>query len=71
MTLQEFLKEKNITMYRLSKDSGVPHTTVHDLFTGKTAIGACSARTLFRLSFVLHCSMEDLMRFDFTCDKSH
>lgn len=64
MTLQEFLKNKNMTMYRLSKDSGISYTTIHDLFTGKTAIGACSSRTLSCLSAALHCSMEDLMKFD-------
>ena len=55
-----------MTMYRLSKESGIPYTSIHDLFTGKTAIGACSSRTLSCLSFALHYSMEDLMKFDFT-----
>lgn len=36
MTLKELLKIKNITAYSLSKESGVPFSTISDLINGKT-----------------------------------
>lgn len=64
MNLQTMLKEKGMTMYHLSKASGVPKTTVIDICSGKSEIGACNARTVQRLSKALGCTMEDLMRID-------
>ena len=64
MTLQTILNEKGITMYQLSKMSGVPKTTVIDICSGKSKIGACNARTVQRLSKALGCTMEDLMMID-------
>ena len=49
MNLQTMLSEKGLTMYKLSKASGVPKTTVIDICSGKSEIGACNARTVQRL----------------------
>lgn len=59
--LAELLKEKNITMYRLSRMSGVPYTTVSDICSGKTRIEKSSAETVYRLSQALAVPMEDLL----------
>ena len=64
MNLQTLLSEKGMTMYRLSKLSGVPKTTVVDICSGKSQIGCCNAQTVLRLSKVLGCSMEKLMQLD-------
>lgn len=64
MNLQTLLAEKQMTMYRLSKLSGVPKTTVIDICSGKSAIGGCNAETVLRLSRALGCSMEELMQID-------
>lgn len=64
MNLQTILQEKGMTMYHLSKVSGVPKTTVLDICSGKSEIGACNARTVHRLSKALGCSMEELMQID-------
>jgi len=62
MTIQTMLSEKNMTMYHLAKISGVPKTTVLDICSGKSDIGACNARTVQRLSQALGCTMEELMQ---------
>ena len=59
--LAKLLKEKNITMYRLSRMSGVPYTTVSDICSGKTRIEKSSAETVYRLSQALAVPMEDLL----------
>ncbi len=64
MDLQTILNEKGMTMYHLSKASGVPKTTVIDICSGKSDIGACNAKTVLLLSRALGCTMEDLMKID-------
>lgn len=60
MSLSEYLATQNISQYRISKDSGVPYTTVHDLYCGKTRMDKASAETLYKLSRALGVSMETL-----------
>ena len=61
MDFQDLLREKNLTMYRLAKISGVPKTTVIDLCTGKSAVEGCTAKTVQNLARALDCTMEELM----------
>ncbi len=61
MNLQTILTQKNMTMYRLSKISGVPKTTVIDICSGKSSIEGCNAKTVYQLSKALGCPMETLM----------
>lgn len=61
MSLNEMLEQKNITKYRLWKESGVPQATISDICTGKTHIEKCSAETIYRIAKVLDVSMESLI----------
>ena len=64
MTLQKLLEEKGISMYHLSKISGVPKTTIIDICSGKSEISRCSARTIWQISKALNCTMEEIMLLD-------
>ena len=59
--VQELMKQNNLSMYRLSKNSGIPYTTVSDICTGKAQLEKCSAETVFRLSRELGVTMETLL----------
>lgn len=61
MAFSDVLQQKNISAYRLWKESGVPQATISDICTGKTSIEKCSAETIYKLSKVLGMSMEDLV----------
>lgn len=61
MSLNEALAQKNITKYRLWKESGVPQATISDICTGKTKIEKCSVETIYRIAKVLDVSMESLI----------
>ena len=61
MSLNEILEQKNITKYRLWKESGVPQATISDICTGKTSIEKCSAETIYRIAKALDVSMESLI----------
>ncbi len=61
MTVNDLMEEKNMTKYRLSKNSGIPYTTVNDICSGRAQLGKCSAETIYRLSKELGVSMEALL----------
>ena len=62
MNINSVLKDNNMTMYRLSKLSGVPHATLNNICSGQAKIEKCSAETLYRIAKVLNVSVEDLIK---------
>ena len=69
MNLQTLLDNKHITKYHLSKISGVPKTTVIDIFSGKSDISHCSAKTIQQLAKALDCPMECIMDLETPASK--
>ena len=61
MTIQDTLKQKKMSIYKLAKTSGVPYTTVNDICNGKAQLEKCSAETIYRLAHALNVSMEELL----------
>lgn len=62
MNLNKIIAQRGMTQYKLAKASGVPHTTINDICSGKTKIKKCSAETLYKLSKPLGVSMEELLK---------
>ncbi len=69
MTIGELLKEKGLSRYRLSKESGVPWATLSDICSGKTRFERCNAATLAKLSKALEISIEELLELEQGMDK--
>ena len=61
MNINEILKEKGMTKYRLAVLSGVPHATLNNICSGQAKIEKCSAETLYKLAQVLDVTIEDLI----------
>ncbi len=61
MTIREALKAKNMTIYRLAKESRLPYATVNELCNGKSRLEKCSAETIYKIAQVLDISMEELL----------
>lgn len=61
MLINEKLEKINMTKYRLSKDSGVPHATINDICSGKADLEKCSAGTLYKIAKVLGISIESIL----------
>ena len=61
MLINELIRKKNISKYRLSKDSGVPQATINDICSGKADLEKCSAGTLYRISRILGVTIEDIL----------
>lgn len=61
MYIRELLEQKNMSRYRLSKESGVAQATIADIVSGKARIEKCSADTLYRIAKTLGVTMESLI----------
>ncbi len=61
MGLQEIIDERKISKYKLSKQSGVPYSTICDICTGKSDIRKSSAETVARIAHVLEMDFAELI----------
>ena len=61
MVINDRLREQNITKYRLSKESGVPQTTINDICSGRADIDKCAAGTLYKIAKILGISIEEIL----------
>jgi plasmid maintenance system antidote protein VapI len=61
MLIPELLESKNMTLYKLSKNSSIPYSTVNDIYHERTSLDKCSAETVYKLSKELNISMEELL----------
>ena len=61
MKLKDYISERDINVASLSRESGVPYSTVSELVNGKKTLGRCSADTVYRLSKVLGTTVEDML----------
>lgn len=62
MTIGRILQKKNISMYRLSKESGVPQATISDICSGKAVLSRCAAGTVWRIARALDVTVEELLQ---------
>ena len=61
MLINEQLKKKGMTKYRLSKESGVPQATINDICSGKADVEKCAAGTVYRIAKALDVSVESIL----------
>ena len=59
--LLQICEERNITVHQLSTLSGISHTTIHDLVTGKSK--NVTLKTLHKISVGLDMTISQLLDF--------
>ena len=64
MTFKDFLKQKKITGYALSKNTGISYTTISDLINGKTNLQNISLKHAIRIASFLKIDIHDLANMD-------
>lgn len=60
--LKEYLKNINLSIYKLSEISNVPYTTINELVNGKKSIDDCKIKTIESIAKSLNLSIESLMK---------
>lgn len=60
--LKDYLKKQNISIYSLSKESGIPYSTLNDLVNGKVDIDNCRVSMLTNLSKVLNLNLDNIYK---------
>lgn len=61
MYIDELLAGNHMTRYPCAVISGIPHTTLSDICSGRTKLEKSSAETIYKLSKALNVPMETLM----------
>lgn len=58
---KQYLKNKNISIYKLAEISKVPYTTINELVNGKKSVSDCKIKTIENLAKALNISIESLL----------
>jgi len=61
MIINELLQKENMSRYRLSKESGIPMTTITDICNGKAELDKCAAGTLYKIAKVFGVTVDALL----------
>ena len=61
MLLSYYLKKKDMSLYRLSKETSIPYSTLRDLYMNKTPLSKASGEVIYKISSVLDVPMEELL----------
>ena len=64
--IEDLLRQRQMTKYRLAINADVPHATVSEICSGKTKLERCSAETVYKLAKALGVSMEVLIEGEIT-----
>lgn len=64
MKFKDFLLSHNISSYKLSKDTGIPYTTINDLINEKTCIGNLSLKYAIKISDYLDIDVRELYQLN-------
>ena len=76
MIINDLMKKKNMSKYRLAQLTNIPYTTINDLCNEKTSYKKCSAENIYKIAKALNITVEYLMeasyekRIDFDLFKS-
>ena len=61
--LRLILEEKNLSLYRLEKESHISHATIFDLYNEKSDIKKCSVELIFKLAVALDMDVKELYSY--------
>ena len=62
MFLKELMKKKKMTRAELSRESGIPESTLRDILNGTSRIERCEALTLALIAEVLDTTVEEILQ---------
>ena len=60
-SFNQIVKASGKTLYKVSKETGIPYTILSELSTGKKSINNVTSETVYKLSLYFSCSMQDIL----------
>lgn len=66
--LKDYLKNRDISIYALSKDTNIAYSTLNDLCNNKTNVDNCSIGVFIKIAEFLNISIDDLYSICMTND---
>lgn len=57
----KYFQQRAESLYMISKQTGIPYTSLSELLNGKININKCTAGMVYRLSLFFNCNVEDLL----------
>ncbi len=64
MIINDLIKKNKTSMYKVSKESGIPQATLSDICSGKTNLEKCSVGTIYKLAKALSVSIDSIVEAD-------
>ncbi len=64
MTLRNVLAQKKLTVYQLSKKTGIPKTTLFNIFNGQSDIMECRVKHIAKIAETFSMSIEEILKLD-------
>lgn len=64
------ISTNSISLYRLSKETGIPYTTLSELMNDKKNINNIAAETVYKLCLYFNCRQEELLNNCFLLENS-
>lgn len=57
----DLIKNTDKSIYQISRETGIPYTTLSELVNEKVDINKCAAGMVHKLTLYLKCSLEDIL----------
>lgn len=64
--IKNILEKKNLSIYKCSKISEIPYSTLIDLVNNKTKFKNCSIKTISKLSKALDIPISELINLEYS-----
>ncbi len=58
---KNFICASKLSLYKLSKETGIPYTTLNELMNDKKSINNIASETVFKLCLYFKCQQKDLL----------
>lgn len=55
------INQSKKSLYKISQDTGIPYTTINELYNNKKNINNIAAETVYKLSLYFNCDIKDIL----------
>lgn len=64
----KLVRKSGKSLYKINKETGIPYTTLSELFTGKKSVNHIATQTVYKLCLYFNCDISELLNNVFIMD---